>query len=325
MKKVSILVPEGAVLQAVADPQYLFATVNSFRKQAGKEPLFEVQLVGAQAEVNLSNGLYAVRTVPLSEAVAPADLVIIPALSGDLKAALSRNRQMVSWIKAQYAGGAEIASLCLGAFLLAATGLLQGKECSTHWGFQDQFRELFPEVTVTAGSIITLEERLYSSGGAHSYWNLLLHLVEKYTDRQMAILVSRYFAIDIDRENQLAFALFQGQKGHGDAAVAKAQDYIEKNVEEKITVDELAALVLLGRRSFERRFKEATHNSVLEYINRVKMERARRSFEESRKNITEVMYEVGYTDSKAFRTIFKKATGLTPLAYRSKWNKQVLA
>ena len=324
MKKVSILVPEGAVLQAVADPQYLFATINSFREQAGKEPLFEVQLVGATEEVNLSNGLYAVRTIPLSAAVAPTNLVIVPAITGNFKERISENRHMVSWIKGQYAGGAEVASLCVGAFLLAATGLLEGKECSTHWGFQDSFREMFPQVAVTAGSIITAENGLYSSGGAHSYWNLLLHLVEKYAGRETAVTVSKYFAIDLDRENQLAFALFQGQKTHGDTAVATAQGYIEANVEEKITIDELATLVTLGRRSFERRFKEATHNSVLEYVNRVKMEKAKRSFEESHKNITEVMYEVGYTDSKAFRTIFKKATGLTPLAYRSKWNKQVL-
>ncbi len=324
MKKVSILVPEGAVLQAIADPQYLFATLNGFRERAGKEPLFEVQLVDAQAEVLLSNGLYAVRTVPLSGEVAQFDLVIVPAVSGDLKKAILQNSKMVSWIKEQYQGGAEVASLCLGAFLLAATGLLQGKTCSTHWGFQNEFRELFPEVTVMAGSIITAENRLYSSGGAHSYWNLLLHLVEKYTDRQTAIAVAKYFAIDIDRENQLAFAMFQGQKVHGDAAIAKAQGYIEAHVEEKITIAELASLASLGRRSFERRFKEATHNSVLEYINRVKMEAAKRRFEESRKNINEVMYEVGYTDAKAFRTIFKKATGLTPLQYRRKWNKKVL-
>jgi transcriptional regulator GlxA family with amidase domain len=325
MKKVSILVPENAVLQSIADPQYLFATVNQFRVASGKEPLFEVQLVGAKKKTLLSNGLYAVHTSQLLKEEVQTDLVIIPALTGDLKTAISKNAQLVSWVTRQYQGGAEVASLCLGAFLLAATGLLRGKRCSTHWGFQAEFREMFPEVAVVTGSIITTENRLYSSGGALSYWNLLLHLVEKYADRETAILASKYFAIDLDRENQLAFALFQGQKDHNDDAIAKAQGYIEKNVEEKITVDELASLATLGRRSFERRFKEATHNSVLEYINRVKMEAAKRSFEGSRKNINEVMYEVGYTDAKAFRNIFKKATGLTPLQYRNKYNKLVTA
>ena len=197
-------------------------------------------------------------------------------------------------------------------FLLASTGLLNGKKCSTHWGFQNEFREMFPDVEVVEGSIITEENRIYSSGGANSYWNLLLHLVEKYTDRETAILASKYFAIDIDRESQTAFAMFKGQKNHTDDAVKKAQEFIEKNIQEKISVDELAELVSVGRRSFERRFKLATNNTVLEYIQRIKVEAAKRSFENSRKNINEVMFDVGYTDTKAFRTIFKKITGLTP-------------
>jgi transcriptional regulator GlxA family with amidase domain len=174
------------------------------------------------------------------------------------------------------------------------------------------------------GNIVTEEERLYSSGGANSYWNLLLYLVEKYTDRQTAILASKYFAIDIDRDSQSAFAMFQGQKNHNDELIKRGQEFIENNIQEKITIDELADLVSLGRRSFERRFKVATNNSVLEYINRVKIETAKRSFESCRKNINEVMYDVGYTDTKAFRSIFKKITGLTPIEYRNKYNKMAV-
>jgi transcriptional regulator GlxA family with amidase domain len=146
-------------------------------------------------------------------------------------------------------------------------------------------------------------------------------LVEKYTDRETAILASKYFAIDIDRSNQSAFMMFKGQKEHNDLEIQKAQNYIEQSIEGKLTVDELADLVALGRRSFERRFKAATNNSVLEYIQRVKIETAKRSFENSRKNINEVMMDVGYSDTKAFRTTFKKITGLTPLEYRNKYRK----
>jgi transcriptional regulator GlxA family with amidase domain len=177
-------------------------------------------------------------------------------------------------------------------------------------------------VEVVDGSIITEEHRIYSSGGANSYWNMLLHLVEKYTDRDTAILASKYFAVDIDRESQTAFAMFKGQKNHTDTAIKEAQEFIEKHYQDKISVDELADKVAVGRRSFERRFKQATNNSVLEYIQRIKIEAAKRSFESSRNNITEVMYNVGYTDTKAFRTIFKKITGLTPIEYRNKYNKQ---
>jgi transcriptional regulator GlxA family with amidase domain len=324
MKKVSILVPESAVLQAIADPQYLFSAVNQFLVFAGREPLFEVELVGAHKEIHLGRGEYTVRPDRLISQVKKTDLVIIPALFGDMGQALSRNRKLLGWIRGQYALGAELASLCVGAFLLADTGLLNGRKCSTHWGFQQELRERFPEVEVTDGSIITEEHRIYSSGGAHSYWALLLHLVEKYTDRETAVLAAKYFAVDIDRDSQAAFAMFKGQKNHPDTAIKNAQTYIEKNIQEKISVEELAGMAALGRRSFERRFRQATKNSVQEYIHRVKIEAAKRSFESSRKNIFEVMCDVGYTDSKAFRTMFRKITGLTPIEYRNKYNKQPL-
>lgn len=324
MKNVSILVPESSVMQAIADPQYLFSAVNQFLKISGKKPLFNVQLVGAKKAIRLNNGLFSVHTDKQIKDVKKTDLIFIPALFGDMKSAIAKNKALIPWINQQYEKGAEVASLCVGAFLLASTGLLHGKKCSTHWGFTNEFREMFPDVEVMDGSIITEEHRIYSSGGANSYWNLLLHLVEKYTDRETAILASKYFAVDIDRDSQAAFAMFKGQKDHNDIAVKKAQEYIEKNPQEKITVEELAEKVAVGRRSFERRFKQATGNSVLEYIHRVKIESAKRSFENSRKNISEVMFDVGYTDTKAFRTIFKKITGLTPVEYRNKYNKMAL-
>ena len=324
MKTVSILVPESSVMQAIADPQYLFSAVNQFMAVSGKKPVFKVQLVGAKKEVKLNDGLFSVHTDVQLKDVKKTDLVFIPALFGDMKTAIAKNKILLPWINMQYANGAEVASLCVGAFLLASTGLLNGKKCSTHWGFQNEFREMFPDVEVMAGSIITEEHRVYSSGGANSYWNLLLYLVEKYTNRETAILASKYFAVDIDRESQTAFAMFQGQKNHADAEIKKAQEFIEKHVPDKISVEELADKFSIGRRSFERRFKQATNNTVLEYMLRIKVEAAKRSFERSRKNIGEVMQDVGYTDTKAFRTIFKRITGLTPAEYRNKYNKMAL-
>ncbi len=324
MKNITILVPESSVMQAVADPQYLFSAANQFLAASGKSPIFKIELVGAKKEVKLNSGMFSVHTDKLLEDVTQTDMIIIPALFGDMQTAISKNRKLIPWINEQYKNGAEVASLCVGAFLLASTGLLNGKKCSTHWGFQNEFREMFPEVEVIDGSIVTEEKRIYSSGGANSYWTLLLHLLGKYADRETAILASKYFAVDIDRDSQAAFAMFQGQKNHADDAIKKAQAHIEKNVSEKISVDELSDMVAVGRRSFERRFRYATNNSVQEYIHRVKIEAAKRSFESSRKNINEVMFDVGYTDTKAFRVMFKKITGLTPIEYRNKYNKQAM-
>lgn len=325
MKHVSILVPESSVIEAIADPRYMFTAVNQFLQSAGKEPLFHVQLVGVKKEIKLDNCIFSVHTDALLADIKKTDLIFIPALTGDLKQALELNRELVPWIIEQYGQGAEVASLCLGAFLFASTGLLNGRQCSTHWLFANDFRLMFPEVELVDGSIITEENGLYSSGGANSYWNLLLYLVEKYTDRDIAILASKFFAIEIDRNSQNAFMMFQGQKEHEDEAIKKAQDFIEDNFQEKISVDQLADQFAIGRRSFERRFKKATNNTVMEYIQRVKIEAAKRSFERSRKNINEVMFDVGYTDTKAFRSVFKKITGLTPIEYRNRYNKQAIA
>ena len=325
MKNVSILVPETAVIEAVADPHYMFKAVNQFLMASGKDPLFDIELVGLRNEVRLGNSLFSVHTDKLYKDVEQTDLIFIPALSGDMEKALELNKELIPWIVDQYDKGAEVASLCIGAFLLASTGLLNGKKCSTHWNSANEFRAMFPQVELVDGSIITEENRIYSSGGANSYWNLLLYLVEKYTDRDTAILASKYFAVDIDRESQSAFMLFQGQKNHEDIEILKTQEFIEENYASKITVDELAERFAIGRRSLERRFKKATNNTVIEYIQRVKIEAAKRSFESCRKNINEVMFDVGYTDTKAFRTVFKKITGLTPIEYRNKYNKQAAA
>ena len=153
MKRVSILVPESSVMQAIADPQYLFTAVNQFLIAAGKSSLFDVELVGIKKEVKLNNGMFSVHTDRQLKEVKKTDLVFIPALFGDMSAAIEKNKAAVPWIVEQYNKGAEVASLCVGAFLLASTGLLNGKKCSTHWGFQNEFREMYPDVEVVEGSL----------------------------------------------------------------------------------------------------------------------------------------------------------------------------
>jgi transcriptional regulator GlxA family with amidase domain len=324
MKTVSILVPESAVLQAVADPRYMFTAVNEFLRAAGKPALFNVQMVGLSKEVKFNGGAFSINTDLLLHEVKKTDLVIVPALSGDMKTAIKLNAEFIPWIKEQHQQGAEVASLCLGAFLLASTGLLDGKQCSTHWLFANEFRNMFPEVDLVDEKVITEQGNIYSSGGATCYWNLLLHLIEKYTSREIAILASKYFVIDMGRSAQSPFTIFQGQKDHEDELIIRAQEYIEQNFQNKITVDELSDKFGIVRRTFERRFKKSTRNTVIEYIQRVKIEAAKKSFEGSRKPIYDVMYDVGYTDIKAFRDIFKRITGMPPVDYRNKYNKDAV-
>lgn len=322
MKRISILVPKGAVLGSIEGPRLVFTEVNALLKRMGKPPLFDVQLVGLATETPVCGGMYTISTATLAADITQTDLVIIPALDGDLVQALEVNKEFIPWIIGQYKQGAEVASLCLGAFLLASTGLIKGRQCTTHWAAVSDFRRMFPDVELVENKLITDEHGIYSSGGAFSYLNLVLYLIEKYAGREMAVLCAKVFQIDIERVSQSAFIMFQGQKEHGDELVKKAQVYIEDNYQEKITIDQLADMLALGRRNLERRFKKATTNSVVEYIQRVKIEAAKNSLESSRENINEVMYNVGYTDPKAFRVTFKRITGLSPMQYRSKYNRE---
>jgi transcriptional regulator GlxA family with amidase domain len=320
MKHISILVPKGAILGSLEGSRQLFTQVNEFFKVQGMPPIFKVQLVGLTKETPLSGGSFTANTDMLLADVKKTDLIIIPAIDGDHRQAVEKNSEFIPWIIKQYNGGAEVASLCLGAFLLASTGLLNGRKCATHWMAANAFRQMFPDVNLVTEKIITHEQGIYSSGGAFSYLNLILYLIDKHAGRDMAILSAKVFAIEIERASQSPFIMFQGQKEHEDEHIKKAQEFIEKNYQGKITVEQLTSMLALGRRNFERRFKKATCNTVIEYIQRVKIEAAKKSLESSRENVNEVMYNVGYTDTKAFRTTFKKITGLSPVQYRNKYN-----
>ncbi|NJD21397.1 MAG: helix-turn-helix domain-containing protein, partial [Melioribacter sp.] len=313
MKHISILVTHKARLSSIELPRHAFSEVNNILVDIGKPPLFKVQMLGLHTQIKLNNGLYTVTPDALLTDIEKTDLVIVPAMDGNLKEAVNLNKDYIPWIVKQYKRGAEIASLCVGAFLLAATGLLKGKQCSTHWRAENDFKTLFPEVNLVVDKIITDDHGIYSSGGAFSSSNLILYLVEKYAGKDVAIQCSKMFQIDIDRGSQSPFIIFTGQKEHHDYVVKNAQEFIENNFKDKITVDQLSEIFGVGRRTFERRFKAATFNSIVEYMQRVKVEAAKKQFETGRKTINEVMYDVGYTDNKAFREVFKKIVGMSPV------------
>ena len=324
MKEVCIIIPRNGLLASIGDSRYMFTMVNEFLRLAGKPAAFSVNLVALTKEVKLNGGLYTIHADFLIKDIQQTDLIIIPSMSGDMVTAMVLNLDYNNWLVEQYKKGAEIASLCVGAFLLASSGLLKGKSCATHWQYNYEFMRFFPDVQLVDNKIITDQNGLYSSGGSSSYWNLLLYLVEKYTGRETAIMASKYFALDIERTSQSAFAIFRGQKDHEDEEIKKAQEYIEQHYADKLTVHNIADKLAIVRRTLERRFKKATSNTVIEYIQRVRMEAAKKQLETGRKTVNEVMYEVGYTDSNAFRKVFKDVSGMSPIDYKGKYNKGAL-
>jgi transcriptional regulator GlxA family with amidase domain len=324
MKHISVLIPFGHTsVVNIEGAHQIFSFVNKIFGDMGKSAVVQVQLVGLSKEVSQRKGMFTISPDVLISDVKKTDLIIIPAIHGEPNFVLEENKGFIPWIIDQYKNGAEVASFCIGSFFLASTGLLNGKPATTHWGYANEFRAMFPAVTVLDEKIMTEKDGIYTSGGAYSYLNLVLYLIEKHFGRNISIIIAKSFMIDIDKTSQSPFIIFKGQKTHDDEAVKKAQDIIETNYQDKLTVDQIASMIALSRRNFERRFKKATANTVLEYIQRVKIEAAKINLESSRQNINEVMSKVGYSDPKAFRVTFKKITGLSPVEYRNKYLKYV--
>lgn len=321
MKTISLLVYEDAVLSAISGPLDILITTNQVLQGAGKSPAFGVELVSEKRKnIRLHHPAQFICHKTLAEATG-TDLVIVPAFNGAPDVVLQKNKAMVTWIKAMREAGAEIASLCYGSYFLGEAGLLAGKPCTSHWMTVDDMQQKYPAAYVLPDMVITDKDGIYTSGGAFSSLNLILYLVEKFCGREIGLQISKLFSIDMDRVSQAHFAVFQGQRQHEDEIILKAQSYIEQHYDSDISVGEIAEKTNMSRRNFIRRFKKATRNTPFEYIQRVKIEAAKKGLEKSTQDISSLMYDVGYNDAKSFRNVFKRITGLTPQDYRNKYSR----
>jgi len=323
MKKISLLVHENVYPSSIAGAIDLFAGANWYMEQAGRPPAFQLELVGEKVkniQLNASTQFICHKTM---DEVTQTDVIIIPGFNGDNQAILRKNAAVISWIKEMNRTGAEIASLCVGAFFLAEAGLLNGKMATSHWAATDELQFNYPSINVKSDRIITDQGGIYTSGGAFSSIKLILYLIEKFCGRETTLWISKRFSIDIDHISQAHFAVFMGQHQHADNEILKSQNYIEQHYSNDISIDEVSALSNTGKRNFIRRFKIATNNTPIEYLQRVRIEAAKKALEDSDRQLDEVMTTVGYKDVKNFRMIFKRITGLSPYDYRKKYSRDM--
>jgi transcriptional regulator GlxA family with amidase domain len=320
MKHVSILPLYDATLTSIDSSHQLLNRVNDFMSYQKKPHFYNVEVVGLVKNTKLSNGLYTVNTDKTINQIEKTDVIVLPLLCGNFKKAIEENQKYTKWLTSQYHNGSEIVCLCVGSFYLASTGLLDNRKCAVHWAAKNEFKEMFPKIKIVDDSIITDEKGIYTCGGGYSHLNLILYIIEKHLGREISILASKMFEIDIERKSQNPYVIFMGQKRHGDELVLKVQELIENNPTGNYTVDTICEKFNIGRRTFERRFKKCTGNSMLEYIQRVKVEYAKKGLEAGRKTVNEIIYETGYNDIDAFRKVFKKITDLSPIDYRKKYS-----
>ncbi len=279
----------------------------------------DVKLVspGRSRTVTCAGGL-TLHCDEVASGVRRSNLVVVPALDPDVPEHLAMNRDVVPWLRRMYMAGADVASVCTGAFLLGEAGLLDGRAATTHWAFQELLASRYPRTEVLPEAILVDQGRVLTSGGATSWLNLVLHVVERALGSEVARASSKMFLIDVNKAPQSAYAMFSPQKLHEDREVLRAQSLIEQHPERVHRVDRLAREVGMSVRSLTRRFRQSTGNSPTEYIQRVKVEAAKRALE-SGERVSAVADVVGYSDAAAFRRLFARVTGLTPADYRARY------
>lgn len=327
MKHVYILVYQDAVLSSAAAPLDIFTRANDILQSSGHAPAFKVMLVSPQVgDVHLNAPVqflcqHTVEDVPAKSDGHRQRLILIPAFEHDWDHVLEKNASLPRWLRQHYQAGTELASLCKGSYFLAEAGLLDGQPCTSHWTAMGDMQQRFPGIQLQPDAVVTDQNGLYTGGGAFSSLNLVLYLVEKFCGHEIGIRVSKNFSIHRDHISQAHFSIFRGLNQHHDEAILKAQSLIEARYAEDISVEQVAQQVNMSKRNFIRRFKLATRYTPLEYIQRVRIEMAKKALEAGMQNIQALMYDVGYNDNKTFRNVFKRITGVTPQDYRNKYGR----
>ena len=296
---------------------------KELRGGTASQPFFTVEIVSEKSKyVKGLNGypIYCHRTI---EEVRETDVILIPGLQEDVKAVLRSNQNLIKWLQDQYRRGAEVASYCTGAFLLAEAGLLTNKSATTHWRAANFFRQRYPDVQLKPDRIITDEGDIFCSGGTTSFLNLTIYLIEKYCGHDVAVHTSKVMLIDMDKVSQSNYVIFSAQKYHDDKVIRAVQDFIENNFKKGMTLDDLASRFHLSKRSLIRRFKAATNNTPLEYLQRVRIEAIKKALETRSDPVQQLIYEVGYSDVSTFRKLFRKYTGISPVQYRKKYQRRI--
>ena len=324
MKNVTLLLQDNFPLST-------FAIVNDIFKAAGvfwnilmgypPEPCFRTTTVSGDGQpVTTIDGLEIKVDGALGDTTDTDLIVIVPSIT-PLKP-VTDPEPTISWLQDAHARGVHIASICTGAFLLADTGLLNNKTATTHWGFVSAFQHRYPAVSLKPEKLITDEGDLFCAGGANAGGDLALYLIAKYMGKETAYRTARALLMDPDRKSQAPYMIFRFEKHHDDHRIIEIQTYMEKNVDTPFTIETLAQMAGMSRRTFERRFKTATGDSPGQYLQRIRIEYAKQFLETGGKTFDEITFHVGYQDPSTFRKMFTRTTGLSPNAYREKFRAE---
>jgi transcriptional regulator GlxA family with amidase domain len=329
---VSLIALPDAVVSTLTG---IYDVMNSFAMLAGSEPTiphqppFRIEIVGTAAgRIALASGVPIEASRSFAEVTA-TDIVIVPSvLLGAGGWQTGRYPGLVEWAARMHDQGALLCSACSGVFLLAETGLFDGQETTVHWGYAEEFARVFPRVPLRPERVLVVageREQLVSSGASMTWHDLVLYLIARHVGATAAQTVARFFALQWHHDGLTPYIVFQGRKDHGDAVVTDAQVWLSTHFSVVSPVDEMVRRSGLAERTFKRRFTEATGFAPIGYVQRLRIEDAKRRLERTDASADEISWQVGYEDAAFFRRLFKRFTGLTPGAYRRRFQVPAFA
>mgnify|MGYP000450364484 CR=1 FL=1 len=312
----TLLALNGCPLSSVSGPMEILSLANSL---VDRDKRMNIRIVSeSSSQVDCLGGVKLTAHSSINE-VAKTDLLIIGAIGNPGLHPIAYKSATLSWIKQHYAQGAQVVSICTGAFLLAETGLLDGKKATTHWAVESLFRKRFPQVLLQSEHIITQDGNLCCSGGASAYQDMSLFIVRQHFGQQAAHQCAKNVLIDPSRYSQRPFASFKTCRQHQDNLIHTLQDWIQENASEAFSIASLAEKVSLSERQLKRRFKQATNETPLAYIQALRIESAKHNLETSNLQIEQISRLSSYEDVRFFRKLFKRYTSLSPSEYREKF------
>lgn len=318
--KIGILAYDGCTVSMIAGVLDILSFANSQHKTKNKNDLFDIEIVTETGEAVNGFSKFPIQAQKSIRTKLRYDLIYVPGFVGDVEELLLKQHKLINWLTRQQVKGTTLAAACNGNFLLAEAGVLNGKRATTHWSLSDVFRKRYKEITLEPEKIIIDNGSVLSAAGVTAYFNLALFLVERYGSKELALTSAKVFLVDSGRKIQTPYQMFQVAKNHGDEEIVSVQDWLETNFNENITLEKMMGVCNLGKKTLMRRFKKVTGETPLIYLQKLRIENAKRLLESKRVSFNEITWKVGYNDVSSFHRVFKSQTGLTPIEYRSKFS-----
>jgi transcriptional regulator GlxA family with amidase domain len=318
--KVGILAYDACTPSMIVGVLDILSFANGHYQTEKKRGLFDVSIITETGQPANGFSKFPIQAQCSIKTKSEFDLIYIPGFVGELESILFQQKKLIDWIKKQYKKGVTLAAACNGNFLLAETGALDKKKATTHWSLIKTFKQRYEKIIVEPEKIVIDNGPVLSAAGVTAYFNLAIVLVERYGSKDLALASAKVFLVDSGRKIQTPYQMFHVIKNHGDDEIVQVQEWLEANYTKTVTLEKMTQICNLTKKTLTRRFKSVTGDSPMSYLQKLRVENAKRMLESKRVAFNEITWRVGYNDISSFHKVFKAETGLTPIEYRSKFS-----